>query len=286
MKTIKDVFAIFKQSLVRLYGTNEIEALTLMVINGITGLSKAQIKAFPETEIVTAEAEKLSHILQRLQTGEPIQYILGHTEFYGLPFKVNPSVLIPRPETEELVEWILNTVGTSQLTTSNILDIGTGSGCIAISLKANLPGAKISAIDISIKALNIANQNADLNNVKVNFIEDDILNLKSQISDLKSDIIVSNPPYVTQHDKTQMHTNVTDFEPHTALFVPEDDPLLFYNAIADYALNNLSTNGLLFFEINENLGKQTVELLNSKHFKNIELRKDMSGRDRMIRTRI
>ena len=284
MKTIKDVFAIFKQSLVRLYGTNEIEAITLMVINEITNLSKAQIKAFPEKEIATADNGKLNNILQRLQTGEPIQYILGHTEFYGLPFKVNPSVLIPRPETEELVEWILNTVGTSQLTTSNILDIGTGSGCIAISLKKNLPRATVSAIDISTKALEKAKQNADLNNVKIDFIHADILNIKSEIEIPKSDIIVSNPPYVTQHDKTQMHTNVTDFEPHTALFVPEDDPLLFYNAIADYALNNLSTNGLLFFEINENLGKQTVELLNSKHFKNIELRKDMSGRDRMIRT--
>ena len=286
MKTIKDVFAIFKQSLVRLYGTNEIEAITLMVINEITNLSKAQIKAFPEKEIATADNGKLNNILQRLQTGEPIQYILGHTEFYGLPFNVNPSVLIPRPETEELVEWVLNTVGTSQLTTSNILDIGTGSGCIAISLKKNLPRATVSAIDISTKALEKAKQNADLNNVKIDFIHADILNIKSEIEIPKSDIIVSNPPYVTQHDKTQMHTNVTDFEPHTALFVPEDDPLLFYNAIADYALNNLSTNGLLFFEINENLGKQTVELLNSKHFKNIELRKDMSGRDRMIRTRI
>ena len=286
MKTIKDVFAIFKQSLVRLYGTNEIEAITLMVINEITNLSKAQIKAFPEKEIATADNGKLNNILQRLQTGEPIQYILGHTEFYGLPFNVNPSVLIPRPETEELVEWVLNTVGTSQLTTSNILDIGTGSGCIAISLKKNLPRATVSAIDISTKALEKAKQNADLNNVKIDFIHADILNIKSEIGIPKSDIIVSNPPYVTQHDKTQMHTNVTDFEPHTALFVPEDDPLLFYNAIADYALNNLSTNGLLFFEINENLGKQTVELLNSKHFKNIELRKDMSGRDRMIRTRI
>ena len=286
MKTIKDVFAIFKQSLVRLYGSNEIEAITLMVINEITNLSKAQIKAFPEKEIATADNGKLNNILQRLQTGEPIQYILGHTEFYGLPFNVNPSVLIPRPETEELVEWVLNTVGTSQLTTSNILDIGTGSGCIAISLKKNLPRATVSAIDISTKALEKAKQNADLNNVKIDFIHADILNIKSEIEIPKSDIIVSNPPYVTQHDKTQMHTNVTDFEPHTALFVPEDDPLLFYNAIADYALNNLSTNGLLFFEINENLGKQTVELLNSKHFKNIELRKDMSGRDRMIRTRI
>jgi len=286
METIGGIFNIFKKGLAEVYDNNEIETLTLMVINEITGLSKAHIKAFPESDIAPIQAEKFSNILHRLQTGEPIQYILGHTEFYGLPFKVDPSVLIPRPETEELVEWVLTSVGNSRLANGIILDIGTGSGCIAISLKANLPGAQISAIDISTKALESAKQNADLNNVKVNFIEADILN-KSEIEIPKSDIIVSNPPYVTQHDKTQMHTNVTDFEPHTALFVPENDPLLFYNAIADYALNNLTQNGLLFFEINENLGKKTVELLNDKGFKNIELRRDMSGRDRMIKgTRI
>lgn len=280
METIEDVFKKFKKELSGLYDGNEIEALTLMVMNEISRLSKAQIKAFPETKIAPGEGEKLSGILQRLQTGEPIQYILGHTEFYGLPFKVNPSVLIPRPETEELVEWILHSVGSSP---GNILDIGTGSGCIAISLKKNLPNAHVSAIDISIKALEIAKQNADLNLVSIKFIEDDILNITPQTSNFKSDIIVSNPPYVTQHDKTQMHTNVTDFEPHTALFVPKDNPLLFYNAIADYALSNLNTNGSLFFEINENLGKETVELLKAKVFNNIELRKDMSGRDRMVK---
>jgi len=282
--TILSIFYTFKKELSKLYDTNQAEALTILAINDVTNLSKAQIKAFPEKEITIEQSTKLGHILDCLKTGEPIQYILGHTEFYGLPFKVDPSVLIPRPETEELVEWILNYVNSSQLANMNILDVGTGSGCIAISLKKNLPDASISAIDISIKALYIANQNADLNNVKINFIEADILNLKSQISNLKSDIIVSNPPYVTQQDKTQMHTNVTDFEPHTALFVPEDDPLLFYNAIADYALDNLTHNGLLFFEINESLGKETVELLESKGFKNNELRKDMSGRDRMIKT--
>jgi len=283
MGTLKDVFYTFKNELSRLYDLNEVEALTLMTISDITNLSKAYIKAFPDKKLTAEQSEKLINILNHLQTGEPIQYILGHTEFYGLPFKVDPSVLIPRPETEELVEWILASVGDSPLAAGNVLDIGTGSGCIAISLKKNLPGAEISAIDISTKALDIAKKNAVLNNVKVNFIEDDILDLKSQISNLKSDVIVSNPPYVTQHDKTLMHANVIDFEPHTALFVPENDPLIFYRAIADHALNNLTANGLLFLEINESLGKETVQLLSSKGFKNIELRKDMSGRDRMIR---
>ena len=287
MKTIKDVFIGFKEKLAHLYNNNEIEALTLMVINEITALSKAQIKAFPEKETTIDQQKTLNETLSRLQTGEPIQYIFGRTEFYGLPFNVNPSVLIPRPETEELVEWVLTSVGSSQLAASNILDIGTGSGCIAISLKKHLVQSKVAAIDISTNALNTATQNAVLNKVDINFIQADILNLKSEIEILRSEIIVSNPPYVTLHDKTQMHTNVTDFEPHTALFVPEDDPLIFYKAIADFAIENLNNDGLLFLEINESLGNETVELLRSKGFKNIELRKDMSGRDRMIRgTRI
>ena len=181
MKTIKDVFAVFKQRLGGVYDVNETESLTLIVINEITNLSKAQIKAFPEKDITIKQAETLNAILTRLQTGEPIQYILGHTEFYGLPFKVNPSVLIPRPETEELVEWALTSVNTRQLVVSNILDIGTGSGCIAISLKKNLPNTSVSAIDISTGALETARQNADLNEVKINFIQNDILNSKFKI---------------------------------------------------------------------------------------------------------
>jgi release factor glutamine methyltransferase len=244
------------------------------------------IKAFPEQEITLQQIEKLSNILTRLQTGEPVQYILGHTEFYGLIFKVNPSVLIPRPETEELVEWVLNSkVKNQKSKVTTILDIGTGSGCIAISLKKNLPEAKVSAIDISTDALQTAKQNAELNEVDVNFIHQDILNINPEIEIPNSEIIISNPPYVTLHAKTRMHTNVTDFEPHTALFVPENDPLIFYKAIADFAIENLIPNGLLFFEINENLGKKTVAMLESKGFKNVELRTDMSGRDRMIKAR-
>jgi release factor glutamine methyltransferase len=174
-------------------------------------------------------------------------------------------------------------VGSGQWAAGSILDIGTGSGCIAISLKKNLPQFSVSAIDISKQALNTAKENAKLNEVDVNFIEADILNLKSEIEIPKSEIIVSNPPYVTLHDKTQMHSNVTDFEPYTALFVPENDPLVFYRAIADFAVTHLAPNGLLFFEINESYGEDVAELLADKGFKNVELRKDMSGRDRMIK---
>ncbi|MFD2146522.1 peptide chain release factor N(5)-glutamine methyltransferase [Mucilaginibacter antarcticus] len=281
MKTIKDLFIIYRHGLAGIYDAPEIESLTLMVTTELLNLTKATIKAFPERELSATQQEDANLLLSQLITGRPLQYILGYTEFYGLKILVTPATLIPRPETEELVEWVLSSV--SHDCNLNILDIGTGSGCIAISLKKNLPGASVSGLDISVDALKTAKENALLNNVEVNFIETDILNINSEINIPKSDIIISNPPYVTLEDKRQMHTNVTDFEPHTALFVPEDDPLLFYRAIADFALLNLTDNGLLFFEINESLGKETIDLLGSKGFKNIELRQDMSGRDRMIK---
>ncbi|HEY8927948.1 MAG TPA: peptide chain release factor N(5)-glutamine methyltransferase [Mucilaginibacter sp.] len=286
MKTVKDVFAEYKEGLTPIYEPNEIEATTLLAVSEISGLSKVKIKAFPEAPLTETQQTRLNDILTQLKTGKPIQYILGTTEFYGLTFNVNPSVLIPRPETEELVEWVIESVGSLKLAVGSILDIGTGSGCIAISLKKNLPGLNVSALDISVDAIETAKSNAALNNTDIQFIEADILNQISQISDLKSkiSIIISNPPYVTLLDKLKMHTNVTDFEPHTALFVPETDPLIFYRAIADFATTNLNAEGLLFFEINESYGERTVQLLADKGFKNIELRKDMSGRDRMIKS--
>jgi release factor glutamine methyltransferase len=290
MKTVKDVFADYRQALNKLYDANESEAITLIAVSEICKLSKAKIKAFPESELSHEQAEKLNEILIQLKTGKPIQYILGKTEFYGLPFNVNPSVLIPRPETEELVGWVITTVSSlklavnsGQLAVGSILDIGTGSGCIAVSLKKNLPAFNISGIDISNEALQTAKENAKLNHVAIDFFEADILNFKSEVVNCKSEIIISNPPYVTLHDKMQMHPNVIEFEPHTALFVPEDDPLIFYKAIADFAAAHLVPNGLLFFEISENYSEEIIKLLADKNFKNIELRKDMSGRDRMVR---
>lgn len=286
MKTIKDVFLDFHDALDELYGAQEAEAITLMVLSEITGMSKAKIKAFPEARVPFEALQKLSAIVTELKTGKPLQYILGSTEFYGLPFLVSPAVLIPRPETEELVDWVLS-VCRDQVTFSNqalsILDIGTGSGCIAISLKKNLPAAEVSALDVSAEALKVARQNAVVNDVDVSFMQRDILQADLSQTVGNYTIIISNPPYVTLTDKAAMHTNVTDFEPHTALFVPQDDPLLFYRTIADYALQNLVANGVLFFEINEAFGQKTVELLADKGFNNIELRKDLSGRDRMIK---
>jgi release factor glutamine methyltransferase len=287
MKTVKQVSADFSEQLSTIYDANEVNSLFMMVLENVVNISSAKIKAFPETEISTPDSERITNILTRLATGEPIQYILGYTEFYGLTFKVNPSVLIPRPETEELVDWVIKSW---QLAVSSwqppfhILDIGTGTGCIPISLKKNLRDVEVSAIDISPEALQTAKENADLNKVEVSFIENDILNpTNHSLLTTHYSLIISNPPYVTLEDKKLMHTNVTDFEPHTALFVPEDDPLIFYKAIADFASTHLVKGGLLFFEINEGYGKQIVELLNSKQFTNIKLRKDMSGKERMIK---
>jgi release factor glutamine methyltransferase len=285
MKSIKDVFLSFQQGLGEVYDNREIEAIALLVLEEITDMSRAKIKAFPEDDVSGEAAEKIQSILEELKTGRPVQYILGNTEFYGLNFLVNPATLIPRPETEELVEWAIESqkLKVKSEKSYSILDIGTGSGCIAISLKKNLPDAKVTAIDISAEALHTAKQNAVINDVEVEFIEQDILNPKSELEYSKFEVIISNPPYVTLVDKAQMHQNVTGFEPHSALFVPENDPLIFYKAIADFAVEHLENKGLLFFEINENFGKETVELLIDKGFIDIELRKDMSGRDRMVK---
>ncbi|HWD87239.1 MAG TPA: peptide chain release factor N(5)-glutamine methyltransferase [Mucilaginibacter sp.] len=283
MKSIVDISKAFQKALSGVYDEKEIASLCNIVLSDVASISSSKAKALPELELSAEHLNSIDKILAELKIGKPIQYILGHTEFFGLDFKVNPSVLIPRPETEELVEWVISSVGSFELAAGNILDIGTGSGCIAISLKKNLPGFSVSAMDIAPDALQTAKANAESNQVEIDFVQNDILNNKFEIEHSKFEIIVSNPPYVTFADKRQMHTNVTDFEPHIALFVPEDDPLIFYKAIADFALNNLENGGMLFFEINENYGKQIVDLLNNKSFKNIELRKDMSGRNRMIK---
>ncbi|RZL40030.1 MAG: peptide chain release factor N(5)-glutamine methyltransferase [Pedobacter sp.] len=255
----------------------------MLGFNKATYILKKQ-DAISETDIL-----KFKNILNDLSKGNPIQYVFGEAEFYGLKFKVNPSVLIPRPETEELVEWILECCKSSGYNgldgnEIDVLDIGTGSGCIPIALKKHMPNANVSALDISIEALATAKENAELNNLTVDFIEGDILNhsIVQSFNHSKLDVIVSNPPYIKEDEKPAMHKNVLANEPHIALFVSNENPLVFYTAIADFAKANLKINGLLFFEINEYLGKETMEMLASKGFVNIELRKDMQGKDRMI----
>lgn len=291
---LKQLAQNFKESLSAIYQEDESQALFLMALQHLLNYSRADYLLKKELQIDDEKAAKFLTILKELKTGRPIQYVLGETHFYGLTFKVDESVLIPRPETEELVEWIVSvcssqfSVGTSLLQTPNsqlptILDIGTGSGCIAIALKKNLPNTKVYALDIAEDAIETAKQNALLNNVEVEFVKDDILT--SSVLSLPSPIslIVSNPPYIKEDEKPAMHQNVLANEPHTALFVSNENPLIFYEAIANFALKNLANNGLLFFEINEYLGEETVNLLDSKGFKNIELKKDMQGKDRMIK---
>jgi release factor glutamine methyltransferase len=215
--------------------------------------------------------------LDELKLGKPIQYILGECEFYGLNFKVNNDVLIPRPETEELVDLI---IGENKNSKINILDIGTGSGCIAITLQKKLPLASVSAMDISENALALAKENALLNNVEINFLKDDALQL-DHLKYSKFDVIVSNPPYIANAEKNEMSNQVLDFEPHLALFVEDIEPLIFYDKISGFALSNLSPKGKLYFEINQNLSAETLKLLLDKGF-TAEIIKDINGNDRII----
>jgi len=272
----------FLNELNNLYPTTEIQSFFNLLVEFKLNLTRVEVALQPNFIIEKSDLDFLQKAISNLKKNIPIQYVIGETEFYGLRFFVNENVLIPRPETEELVSWIINEVKNQKLKAkSNILDIGAGSGCIPISLAKNLPNATISAIDISLEALKTSTENAKLNNVTINFIEKDILST----TDLPEtyDIIVSNPPYVRELEKEEMQKNVLDNEPHLALFVKDNNPLLFYNKIADLSKNHLSKNGCLFFEINQYLGNETVELLNSKGFSTIELKKDMFGVDRIIK---
>ncbi|WP_298498505.1 peptide chain release factor N(5)-glutamine methyltransferase [uncultured Algibacter sp.] len=275
---LKHLKNIFHDDLDAIYGEDEVDSFFYMLIHDYFDVTKIQLAMDPT--IAIDDPEKILESLSFLRDHVPIQYIIGETEFYGLPFKVNNHVLIPRPETEELVERVIKQ--TANNATIKILDIGTGSGCIAISLAKNLPNAKVYALDVSKKALEVAKQNAKLNAVDVEFVEADILKTKS-IRDLKFDIIVSNPPYVREKEKVFMKPNVLENEPHLALFVKDNNPLLFYEAITSFAILNLTENGVLYFEINEYLGNDMIELLHDNNFKNIELKQDIFKKDRMIK---
>ena len=291
---IKALKTYFFNSLKNIQDEQEIESFFFILTEYLHNLKRVNLALNPNFELSEDDVEKWNAILADLQQEKPIQYITGEAWFYGLQFEVNENTLIPRPETEELVEFILKETSNFQLPASslNIIDIGTGSGCIPISLKANLPQANVSAIDVSEKALEVAKRNAQSNKVEVNFIQANILEvedlsklpLPNAQNLLPLDIIVSNPPYVRNLEKEEIKKNVLDYEPHLALFVEDTDALLFYRKIAQLALKNLAPNGLLFFEINQYLGKETVELLENLGFKNIELKKDIYGNDRMVKS--
>lgn len=262
-----------------LYPKTEIKSFSNLIVGKLTGFSRTEIIVNKNTLFSDEQRKIVDSFIEKLKKFVPIQYILGETEFYGLPFNVNESVLIPRPETEELVDWIQNE--NKKKEEIKILDIGTGSGCIAISLKHEFRNSTVDAFDISEKALETAQSNAILNNLEVNFSKVDILNAPD--FDQKWDIIVSNPPYVTEQEKTEILPNVLEHEPHVALFVPDNDPLLFYRRIALFAKSHMQLNGKLYFEINREFGKQTTDLLTEMGFKNTEVRKDISGNDRMVK---
>lgn len=296
--TLKNFRTYFTDTLQEIYLKTEIDTFFFLLIEEKLNLQRVDTVMQPDFLIDDANLSELKIILKRLQKEEPIQYILGNTEFYGLPFKVNKNTLIPRPETEELVEWIIKEVtelqnnkvaklGMYETSTMNkeksisIIDIGTGTGCIPISLAKNLNNVKISAIDVSSEALIVAQQNATLNNVDISFLEMDILETKELPQ--KYNLIVSNPPYVRELEKVEISNNVLENEPHLALFVEDDNPLIFYSKIADLAKIHLKKEGLLFFEINQYLGKETVAMLKHKGFNSIKLKKDLFGNDRMVK---
>ncbi len=243
-------------------------------------MSRLDIALNNQKKLSTSEEQKFEEAARRLHNQEPIQYIIGETEFYGLKFKVSPRVLIPRPETEELVKWILTDLNTEKNKTFSILDIGTGSGCIAVSLAKNIPGAKVSAVDISSEVLKVAKFNAYKNEVEINFIQQDILKPDSLSEEF--DVIVSNPPYVREMERKEMQQNVLNFEPALALYVKDEDPLIFYRKIAKLAKNSLFKNGRLYFEVNQYLANDIVDFLKETSFET-ELRKDIYGNFRMLK---
>ena len=259
------------------YPAGEVTALIRIIATELLGVS--QMAYFLKDNItLTAEQEALlDNAIERLKKQEPIQYILGYSDFCGLRFKVTPATLIPRPETSELVEWVASEATGNE----HILDIGTGSGCIAISLANKMPQGNVTAWDISNEALAVATENSKANGCAVTFEKVDILT--QQPTSKQFDIIVSNPPYIKENEKEAMHSNVLDWEPHTALFVPDNDPLLFYRTIAKKGLELLFPGGKLYYEINRAHGNDTIEMLKSLGYTSIELRKDFAENDRMIR---
>ena len=288
---VKQYRNYFNETLKTIYPITEIDSFFFLLLEEYLGFRRVDIVLKSDFKITQETLNLLQSATKQLEQEVPLQYIIGKTEFYGLPFVVNKHVLIPRPETEELVAWVVSessrfkTFNTSTKQTTEtkqlkILDIGTGSGCIPISLKKQLPFAKISAIDISKEALTVAKKNAVLNNVDIHFILQDIL--KTVALDQHYDIIISNPPYVRELEKKELKNNVLKNEPHVALFVENDNPLIFYSKIAELAKKYLNKNGLLFFEINQYLGTETIDLVNKKGLKNIQLKKDMFGNDRII----
>lgn len=275
------IIDVCKEELSGIYTLQEINIISFRLLNFYASVSKIDFHTNRNIRISESVILKINNAIKRLKKHEPLEYILGETEFYGHKFIVNKAVLIPRPETEELIHWIEQNHKVQEI--HSILDIATGSGCIAISLKKIYNNSKVDGIDISEEALNIAKKNALLNNTEVNFKIQDILLSININSKEKYSIIISNPPYICEKEKVLMQNNVLDYEPSIALFVPDEKPMLFYQAIIDFSIVNLEKNGWLYFEINENYGTEVCEILKNHNFQYIELKKDMNNKDRMIK---
>jgi release factor glutamine methyltransferase len=279
LKTIKEIRLYLTKELKEMYKEPEISALANIIIKTVIGVTRLHQLYMPEHQVSYDQAELVFDICKELKTGKPIQYIIGETIFYNCSIRVSGATLIPRPETEELVDLIIKE---NRDYTGNIIDIGTGTGCIAIALAANMPSAKIIGIDISEEALVIARKNAVLNKSQITFIQADILKIKDAIID-KPGIIVSNPPYVRNSEKMYMNKNVLNFEPPIALFVDDSDPLKYYRAILEFAEENLSRGGKVYFEINEAMGSEMIRLFESFGYSGTEVVKDINGKDRIIK---
>ena len=281
---VKDIRNYYCKQLCSIYDKDEANAMILILFEHYFNINRVKMALEPHLRLSESEMLTFHFAVKDLLKNKPIQYIIGETEFCDLKFKVNKNTLIPRPETSELVMKIVNRQQISVNGQISILDIGTGSGCIAISLAKNIPGSKVYAFDISEKALEVARENAINNNADVTFIHNDILSSNNDIT-TKFDIIVSNPPYIRELEKAEMRDNVLNWEPHTALFVSNNDPLIFYRAILEFAKTHLEKNGEIWFEINEYLGKETTALCEEMGFSHIDIYKDFRGKERICLVR-
>ena len=279
--TVTELEEIFIDQMPAFYSRDEAKAIAGLVLQHECKFTNSYYLLHKHQQITTAEEISVIRILDELRLGKPIQYVLAEADFFGLKFNVNSSVLIPRPETEELVDWVIKYITEHNLVHPKILDIGTGSGCIPIVLKCKLPLSVVYGLDVSQEALDVAAKNCELNKIEVNLLQADIFNQNLDMG-LMFDIIISNPPYITESEKNQMNDNVLKHEPHLALFVPNDEPLIFYKSIAEFSRRHLSEKGCLFLEINENYADETAIMLNQKGFKT-EIRKDLQGKDRFIK---
>jgi release factor glutamine methyltransferase len=277
---MKPTIQTIRNELSAFYSYSETEEILKRIFYSLKGLSYTDLFLNKDLPLSDPDTETIRNIILRLKQNEPLQYILGQTEFYDMTLNVNPSVLIPRPETEELVHWI---VSSQPSPPSVILDLGTGSGCIALALKKSFEDSEVLGCDISGGALQLARKNGVLNRLNVSFFQADILTWELYESWPEADIVVSNPPYVTENEKSSMSARVLDFEPHSSIFVPDEDPLLFYRKIIDFASEKLPARGQLFLEINEHYPAEVEKLLWTAGFENIELRKDLQNKPRMVK---